>query len=195
MSQKTQLAHWATITLAQFSDQSNPQTKATLALLRSPRTDIREPTVAALIQGVPLTDWDHNHPYELAPTERAALDMLKLYARHAAGGQTAYTTDAPRLARQIGRVAASADTSGLLRRFNMIQHAPTYDAVAATLPQIIDLIRKHGPIDYVALCIDLWKLQLPTGDNVHVAWARDYASGQADHFTNNHTTTTTKETK
>jgi CRISPR type I-E-associated protein CasB/Cse2 len=151
----------------------DPTARATLAALRSPRASLSDPRIAALFDGLPLSDWDSAHPAVQSDAEAAGLAALSLYAlsaRHHAGqGGVPW-------ARAAGRLSASGE-HGVARGYMRVMSAPSWAGLIRALRSLTGLMAARGMgCDFVRLAADLkaWRNPRLRG-SVRMCWARAWA--------------------
>ena len=140
----------------------DPAARATLARLRAPNATLADPRLAALFEGLPLSDW-----------EAAALAALRLYSssvqRHAGQSDMAWSRAAALL--------ASKGDNGAARGYTRVMRATTWNGLTRALRSLTALMAARGMgCDFARLAADLrqWR-DLERRDAVRMAWARSWA--------------------
>lgn len=147
--------------------------RATLARLRAPDASLADPRVAALFEGLPLTDWELAHPAAESDSEAAALAVLRLYSlsvQHHAG-----QTGMP-WSRATALLARGGD-NGAARGYTRVMRATTWNGLNRALRSLTGLMAARGMgCDFARLAADLRQWRNPARrDAVRMAWARSWA--------------------
>jgi CRISPR system Cascade subunit CasB len=114
--------------------------------------------------------------------ELAIYQALVLYAYHQQGHdlpKKSMNLKGQGLGKGIRKLVPNGDTDAedrILKRFKRVVSASTINDVAVQLRSIISLLKGNDiPIDYPALAVDLYFLQIPEAkNNIKLAWARDF---------------------
>lgn len=113
----------------------------------------------------------------LSRAERAAHAALVLYAVHQSSQPRPLHQHGVRLGQALRRLPDATDEkSPLLRRFNSLVSASTFEATMYHLRSLMTLLRRDGiPLDHALVCRDLFRLQDPkVAPAVRRQWGRDY---------------------
>lgn len=152
--------------------------RAMLARLRAPNATLTDLRIAALVEGLPLSDWEIAHPETESDSEAAALTALRLYslsAQHHVG-----QTDMP-WARAAALLARDGD-NGVARRYERVMRATTWNGLNRAFRSLTNLMaaRDMG-YDFAHLAADLRQWRNPGHrDTVRMAWARSWAYAPKD---------------
>ena len=151
----------------------DPAARATLARLRAPNATLADPRLAALFEGLPLSDRELAHPAVESDSEAAALAALRLYSssvqRHAGQSDMAWSRAAALL--------ASKGDNGAARGYTRVMRATTWNGLTRALRSLTALMAARGMgCDFARLAADLrqWR-NLERRDAVRMAWARSWA--------------------
>lgn len=113
----------------------------------------------------------------MSRAERAAHAALVLYAVHQSSQPRPLHQRGIRLGQALRRLPDAIDEkSPILRRFNSLISASTFEATMYHLRSLMTLLRREGiALDHARLCRDLFSLQDPrTAPAVRRQWGRDY---------------------
>lgn len=151
----------------------DPAARATLARLRAPNATLADPRLAALFEGLPLSDWELAHPEAGSDAEAAALSALRLYSlsvqRHADQTDMSWSRAAALL--------ASKGDNGAARGYTRVMRATTWNGLTRALRSLTGLMAARGMgCDFARLAADLRQWRDPARRNaVRMAWARSWA--------------------
>lgn len=151
----------------------DPAARAMLARLRAPNATLADPRLAALFEGLPLSDWELAYPEAGSDAEAAALSVLRLYSlsvqRHA--GQTDMSWS------RAAALLASKGDNGAARGYTRVMRATTWNGLTRALRSLTGLMAARGMgCDFARLAADLRQWRNPARRNaVCMAWARSWA--------------------
>lgn len=158
--------------------QPTPWAAATMAALRraTPGCLDADPATWEVVYSA-LPERLMGHGEALSRVERAAHAALVLYAVHQTSQPRPLHQRGVRLGQALRRLpGASDEQSPVLRRFNSLVAASTFDATMYYLRSLMTLLRREGIVlDHAGLCRDLLRLQDPkAAPAVRRQWGRDY---------------------
>lgn len=137
--------------------------------------DVLEYTAAPEI----VEGWHSDAP---SPAEIAVHHGLTLYAMHQQSRRVAMHQSGHRLGRSLRRLAGEGvrdPENRVLRRFNMLGTAATFDEAVHHLRGLVQLLRgKDIPLDYARLSQELYSWQVFGPERVRLVWGRDFHTYQ-----------------
>ena len=153
---------------------------ADLARLRSGATrEIgSDPAVwRAAFTGYPEVADDTTFP---SHAEFAVYVSLSLYAYHQQGQRSSMHTEGPSFGTALRKLAyvgtETTPKESVVRRFNALVTADTFDETRSHLRSLVGQLRAEGiPLDYGRLADDLERLHSPWRNGVQLRWSRDFS--------------------